>query len=155
MESVVFFSSDMMAINISTANNTQLFGQSVHDTGSPEVGPGDAVWILTSAFIIFTMISGFGLVESGETSRYLYSYLRDVKFIFKISTKCNFSHLGKWRTILRTIYLRKRTTLSLLYGFVVLNVLKLSMHLYVFYWLIWNTRLGLILSQCLWLLKQK
>ena len=29
-------------------------------------GPGDAVWILTSAFIIFTMISGFGLVESGR-----------------------------------------------------------------------------------------
>lgn len=29
-------------------------------------GPGDAVWILTSAFIIFTMISGFGLVESGK-----------------------------------------------------------------------------------------
>ncbi|KAJ7394689.1 hypothetical protein OS493_000514 [Desmophyllum pertusum] len=58
-----------MAINISTANNTQLFGQSVHDAGSPEVGPGDAVWILTSAFIIFTMISGFGLVESGMVSK--------------------------------------------------------------------------------------
>ena len=29
-------------------------------------GAGDAVWILTSAFIIFTMISGFGLVESGK-----------------------------------------------------------------------------------------
>lgn len=29
-------------------------------------GSGDAVWILTSAFIIFTMISGFGLVESGK-----------------------------------------------------------------------------------------
>ena len=37
-----------------------------NDTG--EVGPGDAVWILTSAFIIFTMISGFGLVESGEVN---------------------------------------------------------------------------------------
>lgn len=32
-------------------------------------GPGDAVWILTSAFIIFTMISGFGLVESGKFRR--------------------------------------------------------------------------------------
>ena len=30
------------------------------------VSSGDAVWILTSAFIIFTMISGFGLVESGK-----------------------------------------------------------------------------------------
>ena len=35
------------------------------------VGPGDAVWILTSAFIIFTMISGFGLVESGKSAIYL------------------------------------------------------------------------------------
>lgn len=26
---------------------------------------GDATWILTSAFIIFTMQSGFGLVEAG------------------------------------------------------------------------------------------
>ena len=26
---------------------------------------GDAIWILTSAFIIFTMQSGFGLLEAG------------------------------------------------------------------------------------------
>ena len=26
----------------------------------------DATWILTSAFIVFTMQSGFGLIESGE-----------------------------------------------------------------------------------------
>lgn len=26
---------------------------------------GDAIWILTSAFIIFTMQSGFGLLEVG------------------------------------------------------------------------------------------
>lgn len=26
---------------------------------------GDATWILTSAFIIFTMQSGFGLLEAG------------------------------------------------------------------------------------------
>lgn len=34
--------------------------------GESGIGSGDAVWILTSAFIIFTMISGFGLVESGR-----------------------------------------------------------------------------------------
>jgi len=28
---------------------------------------GDATWILTSAFIIFTMQSGFGLLEAGKT----------------------------------------------------------------------------------------
>lgn len=27
---------------------------------------GDATWILTSGFIIFTMQSGFGLIESGR-----------------------------------------------------------------------------------------
>ena len=52
-------------MNISSGNVTQAAAtEAENDTG--EVGPGDAVWILTSAFIIFTMISGFGLVESGE-----------------------------------------------------------------------------------------
>lgn len=31
-------------------------------------GSGDATWILTSAFIIFTMQSGFGLLEAGKSS---------------------------------------------------------------------------------------
>ena len=54
-----------MFLNISYGNVTQAAAtQADNDAG--EVGPGDAVWILTSAFIIFTMISGFGLVESGE-----------------------------------------------------------------------------------------
>ena len=30
------------------------------------IGYDDATWILTSAFIIFTMQSGFGLIESGK-----------------------------------------------------------------------------------------
>ncbi|KAL9973828.1 hypothetical protein ACROYT_G020333 [Oculina patagonica] len=33
------------------------------------IGSDDATWILTSAFIIFTMQSGFGLLESGLVSR--------------------------------------------------------------------------------------
>ena len=33
-------------------------------TGRP-IGYDDATWILTSAFIVFTMQSGFGLIESG------------------------------------------------------------------------------------------
>ena len=51
-----------MANNTTTANFNQPGDESPY-----EVGPGDAVWILTSAFIIFTMISGFGLVESGNS----------------------------------------------------------------------------------------
>ena len=54
-------------MNISSGNLTQAAAiQAENEAG--EVGPGDAVWILTSAFIIFTMISGFGLVESGEVN---------------------------------------------------------------------------------------
>lgn len=34
-------------------------------TGRP-IGYEDATWILTSAFIVFTMQSGFGLIESGR-----------------------------------------------------------------------------------------
>ena len=33
---------------------------------SSDDGSGDATWILTSAFIIFTMQSGFGLLEAGK-----------------------------------------------------------------------------------------
>ena len=39
---------------------------------SPEQMSGDAAWILTSAFIIFTMQSGFGLLEAGEESIFWY-----------------------------------------------------------------------------------
>ena len=35
---------------------------------SSDGGSGDATWILTSAFIIFTMQSGFGLLEAGNIS---------------------------------------------------------------------------------------
>lgn len=38
-------------------------------TKNEEIGSDDATWILTSAFIIFTMQSGFGLLESGMVSR--------------------------------------------------------------------------------------
>lgn len=38
-------------------------------TESHKVEPSDATWILTSAFIIFAMQSGFGLLESGMASR--------------------------------------------------------------------------------------
>lgn len=34
-----------------------------------EIRSDDATWILTSAFIIFTMQSGFGLLEAGMVSK--------------------------------------------------------------------------------------
>ena len=37
---------------------------------SPVSNPwDDATWILTSTFIVFTMQSGFGMLESGSVSR--------------------------------------------------------------------------------------
>lgn len=47
----------------STNNNTTEFGT------EDDLRPDDATWILTSAFIIFTMQSGFGLLEAGAVSR--------------------------------------------------------------------------------------
>lgn len=47
-------------------------------TGRP-IGYEDATWILTSAFIIFTMQSGFGLIESGQ-----YFLIKQMKFIKKV-----------------------------------------------------------------------
>lgn len=35
-------------------------------TQDNQYASGDATWILTSAFIIFTMQSGFGLLEAGK-----------------------------------------------------------------------------------------
>ncbi|KAK3740298.1 hypothetical protein QZH41_018530, partial [Actinostola sp. cb2023] len=41
----------------------------LQQTNQDEIHPDDATWILTSAFIIFTMQSGFGLLESGMVVR--------------------------------------------------------------------------------------
>lgn len=46
------------------SSNTYING-SESAVSSVAVNSDDATWILTSAFIIFTMQSGFGLVESG------------------------------------------------------------------------------------------
>ncbi len=47
-------------------NRTVLCVKQVNNTYEGDGGSGDATWILTSAFIIFTMQSGFGLLEAGE-----------------------------------------------------------------------------------------
>lgn len=48
-------------------NFSQNASNAVNGTSNEPVqlNSDDATWILTSAFIIFTMQSGFGLVESG------------------------------------------------------------------------------------------
>lgn len=48
------------------SSNSSSQSAPIDDAGS--LNSDDATWILTSAFIIFTMQSGFGLVESGMIS---------------------------------------------------------------------------------------
>ena len=53
-------------LNLTTAPTTKDLGKGDFAEG---IDSDDATWILTSAFIIFTMQSGFGLLESGMVSR--------------------------------------------------------------------------------------
>lgn len=48
-----------------TENSSTIFNKTLTTEESGPLNSDDATWILTSAFIIFTMQSGFGLVESG------------------------------------------------------------------------------------------
>ena len=53
----------MVKLEMNSSNTNINGSESV--TSPAELNSDDATWILTSAFIIFTMQSGFGLVESG------------------------------------------------------------------------------------------
>ena len=59
--------------------------------GSEDVGSDDATWIWTSAFIIFTMQSGFGLLESGLVSR-----KNEVNIMVKNAIDVIFGGLSYW-----------------------------------------------------------
>ena len=60
-------------------------------TNHQEVVSDDATWILTSAFIIFTMQSGFGLLESGLVSR-----KNEVNIMVKNAVDVIFGGLAYW-----------------------------------------------------------
>ena len=53
--------------------------------------PDDATWILTSAFIIFTMQSGFGLLEAGLVSR-----KNETNIMFKNAIDVIYGGLAYW-----------------------------------------------------------
>ena len=53
-------------VNLNVSNLTQLCEKFLKETDHSDGGSGDATWVLTSAFIIFTMQSGFGLLEAGK-----------------------------------------------------------------------------------------
>ena len=61
------------------------------DEYSEGTTPDDATWILTSAFIIFTMQSGFGLLESGMVSR-----KNETNIMFKNAVDVIYGGLSYW-----------------------------------------------------------
>ncbi|XP_071488692.1 putative ammonium transporter 2 [Diadema antillarum] len=67
----------------------------LNSTAEPDRTPGtswdDATWILTSAFVIFTMQSGFGLLESGMVSR-----KNEVNIMVKNAVDVIFGGLTYW-----------------------------------------------------------
>lgn len=72
--------------NQKAGNTERLFADD-----NEEVNSDDATWILTSAFIIFTMQSGFGLLESGLVSR-----KNEVNIMVKNAVDVIFGGLAYW-----------------------------------------------------------
>ncbi|XP_070543777.1 putative ammonium transporter 2 [Ptychodera flava] len=83
----------MAPTNLSEANASESLGEDIlHGNGaSGERGWDDATWILTSAFIIFTMQSGFGLLESGSASR-----KNEVNIMVKNAVDVIFGGMSYW-----------------------------------------------------------
>ena len=60
------FRVEFLKLKMNVTQNTSNAGNGTVLSEEPvQLNSDDATWILTSAFIIFTMQSGFGLVESG------------------------------------------------------------------------------------------
>lgn len=53
-------------MNFTQNSSTDTLNNTLPEETPALLNSDDATWILTSAFIIFTMQSGFGLVESGN-----------------------------------------------------------------------------------------
>ncbi|XP_022105223.1 putative ammonium transporter 2 [Acanthaster planci] len=74
-------------------NGTQVGTTAARTTMNPDIYNSwdDATWILTSAFVIFTMQSGFGLLESGMVSR-----RNEVNIMVKNAVDVIFGGLTYW-----------------------------------------------------------
>ena len=57
---------NIQGYNATTNCSCQQFSDMIKRSDQKEEIGDDATWILTSAFIIFTMQSGFGLLEAGN-----------------------------------------------------------------------------------------
>ena len=70
-----------------TTPSTNTHGDGIHSADDVD----DDTWILTSAFIIFTMQSGFGLLESGMVSR-----KNEVNIMVKNAVDVMYGGLSYW-----------------------------------------------------------
>jgi len=68
---------------------------------SPDFDSSDATWILTSSFIIFTMQSGFGLLEAGKVFCDSYWSMSHLHFIVDLPLVWYFHHLHTQITCIR------------------------------------------------------
>ena len=90
--------------NDTIANLTKIL-RMLQDENHRNNEAGDGIWILTSAFVIFTMQSGFGLLEAGMLnclSHFFISYTLSIFIIFTCYLKFLFNHstvLSKDRNI--------------------------------------------------------
>ena len=80
--------------NDTIANLTKIL-RMLQDENHRNNEAGDGIWILTSAFVIFTMQSGFGLLEAGMLnclSHFFISYTLSIFIIFTCYLKFLFNH---------------------------------------------------------------
>ena len=80
--------------NDTVANLTKIL-RMLQDENHRNNEAGDGIWILTSAFVIFTMQSGFGLLEAGMLnclSHFFISYTLSIFIIFTCYLKFLFNH---------------------------------------------------------------
>ena len=71
MINFVIFAENMNHTNESftTVESTVVSAANISNHQNDAIQSDDTTWILTSAFIIFTMQSGFGLLEAGMVSK--------------------------------------------------------------------------------------
>lgn len=72
-----------------TQNSSNAGNGTVLSEEPVQLNSDDATWILTSAFIIFTMQSGFGLVESGLYNLFASFLIKFPVLTTRAKTTCN------------------------------------------------------------------
>lgn len=91
MDSNITTDSGMATSTVGIGGTAQEISTPSETSGISGIQWDDATWILTSAFIIFTMQSGFGLLESGSVSN-----KNEVNIMIKNTVDVLFGGLSYW-----------------------------------------------------------